>query len=262
MAISIVHRNQDESISSTLYRKPTFSGLFLKWDSYVPKYFKKTLIYGLVNRAWKICSTHELFHQEIVFITSVLHANGYPINFVNQCVKQCLDKFHDTPHNRPTYGPEKKCVFLMLPYCGVNSMTLKRQLQRMLSAIAPWTKLRIVFKPARTLKVLSKLKSQIPLLMKTKVVYRVNCLNCSEFYIGKTVRNLGTTLKEHSTNEYSALYKHQLSKSHSIDFNHPSVVASDSIELRLLIKESLLIRDLTADLSLNCNVGSTELRLW
>ena len=25
---------------------------------------------------------------------------------------------------------------------------------------------------------------------------------------------------------------------------------------------SLLIRDLTADLSLNCNVGSTELRLW
>ena len=54
----------------------------------------------------------------------------------------------------------------------------------------------------------------------------------------------------------------QLSKSQSIDFNNPSVVASDSIELRLLIKESLLIRDLTADLSLNCNVGSTELRLW
>ena len=97
----------------------------------------------------------------------------------------------------------------------------------MLSAIAPWTKLRIVFKPARTLKVLSKLKSQIPLLMKSKVVYRVNCLNCSEFYIGKTVRNLGTRLKEHSSNEYSALYKHQLSKSHSIDFNNPSVVASD-----------------------------------
>ena len=98
--------------------------------------------------------------------------------------------------------------------------------------------------------------------MKSKVVYRVNCLNCSEFYIGKTVRNSGTRLKEHSTNEYIALYKHQLSKSHSIDFNNPSVVASDSIELRLLIKESLLIRDLTADLSLNFNVGSTELRLW
>ena len=187
------------------------------------------MIYGLVNRAWKICSTHELFHQEIVFITSVLHANGYPVNFVNQCVKQCLDKFHDIPHNHPTYGPEKKCVFLMLPYCGVNSMTLKRQLQRMLSAIAPWTKLRIVFKPARTLKVLSKLKSQIPLLMKSKVVYRVNCLNCSEFYIGKTVRNLGSRLNEHSTNEYSALYKHQLSKSHSIDFNNPSVVASEIV---------------------------------
>jgi hypothetical protein len=257
-----VTRLADGNLQTSVYRKPTFSGLFLKWESFVPKHFKKTLVYGLVNRAWKICSSYELFHGEVEFISSVLQANGYPANFINSCVKKCLDKLHSSSNNTVVYGPERKPVFVCLPYCGNNSLLLKRQLHRMFSVVAPAVSLKLVFKPVDKLNKLSKLKCRIPVLSKSNVVYRVNCNDCSEFYIGKTIRNLNVRLKEHATNEYSALYKHHVETSHNIDYDHPVVMANDSKEYRLLIKESLIIRDVAAESSLNRNVGSTDLKLW
>ena len=78
--IYITH-NDDGTLSTSKYRKPTFSGLYLKWNSYVPKQFKTGLVNCLLNRAWKICSNSDLFHQEI---KSTLAANGYPSNFLAQ----------------------------------------------------------------------------------------------------------------------------------------------------------------------------------
>ena len=76
--------------STSIYRKPTFSGLCLKWNSYVLKQFKTGLVNCLLNRAWKICSNSDLFHQEIKFIKSTLAANGYPSNFLNSCTNRFL----------------------------------------------------------------------------------------------------------------------------------------------------------------------------
>ena len=41
----LLTRTTDGSIVTSIYRKPTFSGLYMKWDSFVPKSYKK----GLVN---------------------------------------------------------------------------------------------------------------------------------------------------------------------------------------------------------------------
>ena len=87
--IHITH-NDDGTLSTSIYRKPTFSGLYLKWNSFVPKQFKTGLVNCLLNRAWKICSNSDLFHQEINFIKSTLAANGYPSNFLNSCINRFL----------------------------------------------------------------------------------------------------------------------------------------------------------------------------
>ena len=41
----------DGFISTPLYRKCTFSGLYMKFDSFVPQHFKRNLVFGLLNRA-------------------------------------------------------------------------------------------------------------------------------------------------------------------------------------------------------------------
>ena len=87
--IYITH-NDDGTLSTSIYRKPTFSGLYPKWNSYVPKQFKTGLINCLLNRAWKKCSNFDLFHQEIKFFKSTLAANGYLSNFLNSCINRFL----------------------------------------------------------------------------------------------------------------------------------------------------------------------------
>ena len=82
----LVTREDDGSLSTSIYRKPTFSKLYLKWDSFVPKEFKRSLVFGLISRAWKICSSYQIVHKEFAFIKDVLVANGYPTSFEDKCI--------------------------------------------------------------------------------------------------------------------------------------------------------------------------------
>ena len=84
----------------------------------------------------------------------------------------------------------RKYCFYCLPFCGINSYKLKRQLERIIEKIAPWAKLNIIFRPYFRLKILSNLKSPVPLLNKSNVVYKINCIECNEFYIGMTKRRV------------------------------------------------------------------------
>ena len=132
----------------------------------------------------------------------------------------------------------------------------------MINAVAPWIELFVVFKPICKLNVLSRLKDKVPLCSKSHVVYKVNCSQCQEFYIGMTCRRLKDRLLEHSSSDASALYNHSASTKHVINFDSPEILAKDLLKSRLLIKERLKIQELHAYSSLNRNVGSYELKLW
>lgn len=253
-------RNIDDTILTSLYRKPTFSGLYTKWESFLPKEYKRGLVNCLLTRAWKLCSNYEILDKEIKFIRTLLVANGYPATFLDNCIHRFLsNKMSPSP---PVYGPEKKPIFISLPYCGLESVKLKRQLTRMFTAILPNLQLRIVFKPSWKISALSKLKSAIPILSLSNVVYKVTCTDCDSFYVGMTTRRLVQRMQEHSTNENGPLLKHASETGHSVDFTTPDVLATDSFKTRLYIKETLKIVDFCAFKSLNGNSGSFELKLW
>jgi hypothetical protein len=258
----LVTRQDNDTVSTCTYRKSTFSGLYLKFDSFVPSCFKRSLIYGLISRAWRICSSEELFQLDLQYIRHLLAANGYPNRVVNKCVKDFLYKKHKTSSDSPCFGPEKKPVYMCLPYSGNNSTKLVRQLNRIVNRIAPWVKLCITFKPAFRLKSLSKLKSVIPTQNRSNVIYRINCSDCGEFYIGLTTRRLHKRLDEHSKREYCSVYKHASEKNHKMDFINTEVLASDSNKLRLQILETLNINEYSAFKSLNVNIKSYECKLW
>ena len=133
-----VSRDASGCLSTTVYRKPTFSGLYLQWASFVPKKYKRGLVNGLLHRAWRICSSFELFHQEVIFLKDILQKNGYPYTFIDQCVRTFLTAKMDSQKDPPEFGPCKKPVTLCLPYVGINGNTkTQRQLSRLLAVTAP-----------------------------------------------------------------------------------------------------------------------------
>ena len=139
---------------------------------------------------------------------------------------------------------------------------MKRQLTRIYSIVAPWISLKVVFQPVKKLSMLSKLKDPVPLLDCCNVVYKVSCEECSSFYVGMTTRRLRQRLKEHASQSSSALYRHMSETGHKINFDKPDILTKDSCKSKLLIKESLKIKDLCAYKSLNGTSGSFELYLW
>ena len=153
-------------------------------------------------------------------------SNGYPSNFLDSVIQQFLNKQYT--HTLPTYGPERKPVFLCLPYTGeVAAKKFARQIRRLLSKVAPWIDLKLVFRSARKLFCLTKIKSRFATLTSSGVVYKVFCANCGAFYIGKTKRRLQQRLQEHQQQDYSALKKHSVELDYVIDFGTPHILDSD-----------------------------------
>ena len=160
------------------------------------------------------------------------------------------------------FGPEKKAILFSLPHIGVQSLKLCRQLKRIYGAVLPCVDLSVVFKPIHKFNRLCKLKSLYPLLSRSNVLYRVNCKDCAEFYVGLTTRRLEQRMKEHSTSQNSALMLHSLDTGHRPMYDSPEVLATDCCRTRLFIKESLKIQECKAFKSLNGNQGSFDLQLW
>ena len=62
---------------TSVFRKPTFSGKYICWESFSPQKRKTNLIATLVHRALMICAKSKL-NQKIDFIKRVLLYYGYP----------------------------------------------------------------------------------------------------------------------------------------------------------------------------------------
>ena len=95
-------------------------------------------------------------------------------------------------------------------------------------------------------------------------MYRANCWDCNDFYIGKTKRRLHDRKAEHfkaltTICHESAIVDHVFLTSHKIKWDHFEILATGQSNMHCKIKESLLIRDLKP--ALNENVGSEKLHL-
>ena len=64
-----------------IYRKTTFTGQYLNYQSFYSKKRKINLIKTLYHRAYKICSK-ELLDSEVDNIRDILIKNGYPVDLI------------------------------------------------------------------------------------------------------------------------------------------------------------------------------------
>ena len=82
---------EKDKFTTSVYRKPTFSGIYTHFDSFLPSSNKIGLLHTLLYRCFRICSDWTKFHLELVKLTDVFKNSGYPENFINNCFKVFLD---------------------------------------------------------------------------------------------------------------------------------------------------------------------------
>ena len=90
--IKITRHNQQ--FKTSVYRKPTFSGVFTHYESYVDQTYKKSLIDTLLFRCFSVCSDYTSFHLEVENLREILKKNRYPSGIIEQSIRSFLNKLH------------------------------------------------------------------------------------------------------------------------------------------------------------------------
>ena len=83
-------------LTTCVYRKPTFSGVFTNFKNFVPTVYEFGLFYTLLHSCFNIASTYDKCHNEINALKQIFKLNGYPIQFIDTCIEQFLQKLYVT----------------------------------------------------------------------------------------------------------------------------------------------------------------------
>ena len=88
---------ENNKFTTSVFRKPIFSGVFANFDSFTPISYKHRLVNTLIFRCFKICPSYEKPHNEIVYLKGIFKRNRYPHDFVDPCIKRFFDKLYIPP---------------------------------------------------------------------------------------------------------------------------------------------------------------------
>ena len=118
----LVEKSSQGTVTS-VYRKPTFTGQYIMFDSYCSYQYKVNLVRNLVDRANRICSSSKLA-EELEFLKSVFLKNGYPDDLLKELMSERLHR------KEIRFGPDKCPTYLSLPWKGNLSLSMSRVVRK------------------------------------------------------------------------------------------------------------------------------------
>jgi len=238
-------------LDTKVYVKPSDTGLLLHYQSHDDVRYKHSLLKTMLNRAFKLSSNWQFFHQECEHLKMVFTRLHYPkillentirhffemkVTESNVCSKQQVSDEQDVP------------ISIVLPFKDQKSANAVRHQLGDLSR-----KIDAVVQPAYTSQ---KIKGQFkpkehkpPIVNQQNVVYYYKCGLCDADYVGFMSRHLHQQVEGHKR---SAIGNH-VKDEHG---NDPETIGSNfrilkkcQSKLDCLIFEMLFIRKLQPKLN-------------
>ena len=169
-----------------------------------------------------MCSP-EYLEDELTFIRNTLKSNGYKTWQINKVI--CKKRnFILTPTSSTLNSHHNSDIkYISAPYINGVSEKINRQLKN--------HNLILSSKPTTTLKSkLCNLKDKVKQIDQNNVIYRLDCNDCDEIYIGESNRNLSKRMYEHENNvrnhnQNSLVFQHVAnSGNHKINWDNPKVI--------------------------------------
>ena len=253
----LITPNEDGSLSTTVYRKPTHTDLYLQWDSYHTVSSKYSMIGTLHHRAQTICSSPQLLQQEEKYLKKAFQKCKYPVWALNRVMIKTKgsanEKRRDTTRTGQSNNNQKP--YMVVPCYKGLSESLKK--------VCSKHGVQVYFKGGNNIKnLLVAPEDQDPIQKKSGVMYRYRFdrMECDNKYIGESSRAFGERIKEHQKAP-SPIYDHFNTTGHNITRDNFSIVGREDQNLNRAIKEALFLR--VSNPSLNRNIGKFHLpHIW
>ena len=175
-------QKSDYKFITSVYRKPSFTGQYIRWDTFGPSKRKKNLINTLVHPVLRICSK-SMLQQELENIRVILRVNGYHESIIDREISHKLARFQSLPK----FGPNKCPVYLKLPWIGNISLKFENKIKSSVKHCFRAVEPRVFFSNRKIF--LSIYKYAVPSIQQSMVVYEYVC-RCDCRYVGCTFLRL------------------------------------------------------------------------
>ena len=240
-------------LKTSVYRKPTTSNIYLKFDSSHPPGMKAGIVKCLATRAEAVCSDPSDLRKEKSSICDILEANGYPRAFVEKAMKKRRQEIQDE-------GDESRAetAYVKIPYVhGVSEKIAK---------ILRPKGIQVAHSSARLRGHLVRAKDQLDPQKRKGAVYKISC-SCGACYIGESGRPKNVRLKEHAADitftrlDKSATARHFADCGGEMNPLEARTLATEGHWKRRKVGEAIEIKE--AGASMNIEEGGVRLSpIW
>ena len=245
----LVEIQNDKTLNTKVFRKVTHTGQYINFHSNQPLSVKLSTITNLTRRAKILCSQKNDFHKEMVYIQKTMELNDYPQNIVRKTIDNCLKK--DNQRKTKEKSDQQNQVMLYLPY--------EQGISEKIAAVGRKYNVRVINKKGKSLKnvVKKKMENQNNNLEIQGAVYKVNCTDCAQSYIGETGRDVKTRLKEHKYDigkekeNISGLSKHIRDNKHNVDWENVIILHKENDFRKRKFKEAVAIKKIGQNETMN-----------
>ena len=142
--LDVLITRHSHTFSTTVYRKKTFTGLYTKWDSFTPRKYEINLIRTLTFRCFRICSSPSLLRSSLSELRKLLSQNGlYPAGIVNYNINDVLNRQQNRQREQTTTVPKKE-ILVILPFLGLQSNVITKQLKACINKFYGCIDLRVI----------------------------------------------------------------------------------------------------------------------
>ena len=273
--LDVLVSREGSRLTTSLYRKPTFSGLYTNYNSFISEKYKTGLIFCLLFRIFTLTVDWKKFHEEVKFLSDTFCKNQYPQHFFDRCVKIFLDRKLN-PDTKTKIEKEK--LIISLPFIGRYSNDLKKKLKALSSTyLQSKFEINVVWSSSRKLRSFFTFKERLPVHLRSNILYRFTCDGCNSIYIGKSKRHflvrafehLGKSIRTGKELTYNPSYTNNTAVLNHLNQRNGCGGTLDSFDIVggarndffLKIKETLLIKKVKPTL-LNPNGQSVPLLLF
>ena len=238
-------KESDRRLSINWYHKPTWSGRYLNFESWLPYSYKVNTVVLLTKKILELSDSK--YHKEnFKLLIETLMKNGYPKRMIKNIIYGTKNKNAAVTTKEPQ---DKK--YVSVPYVKnlhekMRTLFRRYDIEIVGRADEPLDKL-----------VFSKSKDKISKENQSNVIYNVQC-ECKKNYVGQTSQYLSVRFRQHqrdgnsndTSKSKSALSQHICNTNHEIGFGKTSVLAHESNRVKRDILEMIKIRKTNNTLNL------------
>ena len=140
--LDILISRSENGFKTSVYHKPTFSGVYSNFSSFIYDEYKIGLVFTMLFRTFSIASDFSRLLAEVIHLKEILGKNAFPIKLVDNCIKNL--EFLNIP---VTLIVKKKELSVVQPYLGNLSLALRTRLQNSINKNFLFVRSRLFLSP-------------------------------------------------------------------------------------------------------------------